>query len=429
MKKIWNKIFNRSNSTSSKGGYFDALKENESDILGWYNMSAYNQDVEVRSPELAMKIATVYRCVDILAGSIASLPLQYKIEQKGVLKIITHPVLSYLLQIQANERQNSHDLWKNAIIQMVMHGNAYIYPQYVGYELRKLILLSPNTCSYDVPNNMYSVNDSINNIVESLESDEIIHLKNISLDGGYTGVSTIAYAAKILGIASSADGRTSDSFKKGNTLKGFISGDDSAGAKGFGELQSKQLKDINDRVTAEINSGKNLFSLPGQAKFNQLSMSSTDLQILDTRKFGVLDICRFFGVHPDKVFAGQSQNYKASSMSNEMFLSDTLLPRLKQIECELKAKLIPRKYAFTHRIKYDVEALMTTSLEQEANYIEKTTQNGVYSVNYWRAKKGQDAVIGGDEAMVSCNVAPINSAKIKGEQNNLPPKTGNNTNK
>lgn len=427
--KKWYHIFKRNSSRNTNPkGYFEMLEENESDILGWYNLGAYNQDTEIRSPELAMKVAAVYRCVDILSGSIASLPLQYKVKSNGVFKNYEHPQLSYPLQICANERQSSFDMWQNAVIQMVMQGNAYIYPYYTSGAM-ELILLSPNTCMYDVTNNLYAVNDSKNGINETFESDEIIHLRNISLDGGYTGVSTIAYAAKVLGISSSADGRTLDSFKKGNTLKGFISGDESAGAKGFGELQSKQLRDINDRVTAEINGGKNIFSIPGQAKFNQLSMSSTDLQLLDTRKFGVLDICRFFGCHPDKVFAGQSQNYKASSMSNEMFLSDTLLPRLKKIESELNTKLIPRSYAFKHKIEYEVEALMTTSLDQEASYIEKTIQNGIYTTNYWRAKKGQEPVIGGDEVMVSCNVAPINSAKIKGEQNNLPPKTENNTNK
>lgn len=425
--KWYQNIWKRSKDKSKTKGYFESLENSESDILGWYNMGNYNQDTEIRSPELAMKLATVYRCIDILSGSIASLPLNYKVKMNGVFKVYDHPTISYLLQKKANERQSSYDLWQNAVIQMVMQGNAYIYPKYIGSNIDELILITPNSCTYDVLNNLYIINDSTNRINDKFEAHEIIHLRNISLDGGYTGVSTITYAAKVLGISASADGRSLDSFKKGSTLRGFISGDNTAGVKGFGELQDEQIKEINDRVSREINSGKNIFSLPGQAKFNQLSMSSTDLQLLDTRKFGVLDICRFFGVHPDKVFAGQSQNYKASAMSNEMFLSDTLLSRLKKNESELNAKLIPKQLAFKHKIEYDVEALLTTSLEQEALYMEKTIQNGVYTANYWRAKKGQDAVDGGDQVMISCNVAPIDSEKIKGVKNNLPPKEADNT--
>lgn len=428
MSKKWYQIWKRNNEeTPTNKGYFESLKENDSEIRGWYGVAS--SDDRVTSPELAMKLATVYRCVDILSGTIASLPLIYKKKTlHNVFKEYEHPQLSYLLQIRANDRQSSYDMFQNAIIQMVLYGNAYIYPRYVGIELKELILLTPNSCSYDVINNMYDVNDMTNGVVGLFDSEEIIHLRNISLDGGYTGVSTISYGAKVLGISSNADNRTLDSFKPGNTLKGFISGDGDAGTKGFGEMQDKQLEDVKERITSEVNSGKGIFRIPGSAKFNQLSISSTDLQLLETRKFGVLDICRFMGVHPDKVFAGQSQNYKASAMSNEMFLSDTLQSRLSKVEGEFNSKLIPRGLAFKEKMEYNKEALLTTSLEQEANYIQKTIETGVYTVNYWRAKKGQEPIDGGDIPMISCNVAPVNSAKIKGENENLPPKTEDNTN-
>lgn len=55
-----------------------------------------------------------------------------------------------------------------------------------------------------------------------------------------------------------------------------------------------------------------------------------------------------------------------------------------------------------------------------------TTQNGIYMVNEWRAKRDMPPVKGGDVPFVSCNTAPIDSPKIKGENlqstQNLPPK-------
>lgn len=370
-----------------------------------------------------MRLAAVYRCTDILSGSIASLPLQLKIKRNGVFQLAENHDLNYLLTVRANERQTSFDLIENAVIQMVNAGNAYILPIYNIGELDSLILLSPFTTTYDKISNLYHVNDMMNGIVGTYTPDEIIHLRNLSLDGGYTGVSIIHYASKTMSVSANADDRTLDSFKPGNILKGFISGDREAGIQGYGDLQDEQLKSIKDRIESEINNGKNLFSIPGQAKFNQLSMSPTDLQLLETRKFGVLDICRFYGVHPDKVFAGQSQNYKASEMSSDSFLADTLQSRLRKIESEFTAKLIPRELAYKMKIEFDVESLLMMSLEQTANYMEKTIQNGIYSVNYWRSRKGQLPIEGGDDAMISCNVAPVNSAKIKGENEKLPPKS------
>ena len=408
----------RRQEAEKQRGYFDAEGVSDGGVTTWFDsVGAFST-----SPNLAMKIATVYRCVDILSSTIASLPLELKAKRNGVFQVVDVGALPYLLNCEANERQTSYELVQNAIVQMVMEGNAYILPRYRMGEIDSLVLLAPHATTYDRDRNVYSVTDSINVIYGEFEADEVIHLRNISLDGGYTGVSTITYAAKCLNVSASADARTSDSFKPGNTMKGFISGDGNAGVQGFGELQDKQLKDITERVESEVNSGKNIFQIPGQAKFNQISISPTDLQLLDTRKFGVLEICRFFGVHPDKVFAGQSQNYKASEMSNVSFLSDTLFPKLKKIEAAFNAKLIGKELFSRMKIEFDIEPIYQSDLTTMGNYIEKTIQNGVYTPNYWRAKKNQQAIEGGDQLFISCNVAPVDSQKIKGEAKNLPPK-------
>lgn len=420
--QVWKRNKDQSPTLENMGKAGDAIDE-------WINVGPSGTSIYVGNPNSAMKLAAVYRCVDILSGSIASLPLQLKIKRNGVFQLAENNDINYLLSVKANRRLTAYDLIQNSIIQMVNCGNAYILPQYISGELDELILLSPHTATYDVHGDKYHVNDVINGIVGIYDSDEIIHLRNMSLDGGYTGISTIQYGSRVMSVAANADERTLDSFKPGNMLKGFISGDGDSGVKGFGEMQDNQLEDVKERITSEINNGKGIFRIPGAAKFNQLSISSTDLQLLETRKFSVLDICRFYGVHPDKVFAGQSQNYKASEMSNQSFLSDTLQPYLRKIESEFTAKLIPKSQALNMKIEFDVESLLLTSLEQRSNYIEKTIQNGVYSLNYWRAKMGQKPVSGGDDLMMSMNVAPINSDKFTKSSQNLPPKTEDNNNK
>ena len=404
-------------------GYFESA--NESRVTEWIDSGS---NIHVVSPNAAMKIAAAFRCVDILSGSIASLPLQLKEKKNGVYQVNEVNDISYLLSVKANSRLTAYDLIQNAIVQMVNTGNAYILPRYSMDGVDSLILLSPHTTTYDIQADEYHVNDMINSVYGVFDSDEVIHLRNMSLDGGYTGVSTITYGSRVMNVAANADERTLDSFKPGSTMSGFISGDGDAGVRGFGELQDKQLSDIEERISSEINSGKKIFRIPGAAKFNQLSISATDLQLLETRKFSVLDICRFYGVHPDKVFAGQSQNYKASEMSNQSFLSDTLQPYLRKIESEFTAKLIPKSLAHRMKIEFDVESLLLTSLEQQANYIEKTIQYGIYTPNFWRAKKGQLPATGGDDLMMSMNVAPIGSEKFNGTNKNLPPKTEDNTN-
>ncbi len=410
MKKRWWNIFSISKGTRlNKRSFADTLRN--------YGYTS-DKPVYVNTENQAMKLATVFRCTAILSGSIASLPLEVKRKKDGYFVYDEGSALNYVLNKVANPRMSSYQLIANAVVRMVNAGNAFILPIYDEYniDLRQLILLSPNTVSFDVNQNVYIVNDSINNIIGTYDADEIIHLKNLSLDGGYSGVSTIRYAATTMSVAASADERSLNSFQPGSTYKGFVSGDDEQGVAGFGTAQDEQLEGVTNRIKNEISSGENIFYVPGKMKFNTLSMSPADVQLLETKKFSVLDICRFYGVHPDKAFAGQSQNYKASEMSQVQYLTDTLQPILRQIESELFAKLIPRSLADKYRIEFDLESFFKTDLKSMSSYMEKQIQYGVSTVNEWRKKQGIEPIEGGDVAMMSCNVAPINSAKIRGEK-------------
>ena len=368
----------------------------------------------VQSPEAAMKLATVYRCTSILSGSIASLPLQLKCKRQGVFMVDENNDINYLLNVKPNSRQTAYEMKRNAIIQTLNAGNAYIYPDWGGGELRSLTLLSPHSVTYDKILNIYMVNDPINCIFKTLDSDEIIHLRNMSVDGGYEGDSVIRYACATMGIMQSADRKTALDFQPGNTHRGFISGDSGETTKGY-QYNEPQLEDASKRFREELQSGETITYLPGNLKFNQLSLSPADIQLALNKGISALDLCRFYGVHPDKNFIQQSQNYKASEMSQVQFMTDTLQPLLRQIENEFFVKLIPRSISSKYKIQFNIESFYQTDLEAISNYEEKQISSGQKLVNELRAEKGKLPVKGGDEPMISCNVAPLNSRKIWGQ--------------
>lgn len=371
---------------------------------------------EVTSTEMALRVATVYRCADILSKGVAQLPLLIKRNRGGYFTEDPNDIfgLYHLLRWKPNERQSSFEMMRSAMLQLIFKGNAILVPEFGPESYRRIVLTTPGAASYDKYANQYIINDTINGIFGAYPANEVIHIKNISTDGGYWGVSTISYAGRVLAITTNADRENVDAFKSGGLVRGFVSGK-GGGTIGFGAIQDSQLASVADSVEKQLASGKNIFNLPGEMSFNQLSLSPKDLELLATKQFNVLEICRFFGVHPDKVFAQQSTNYKASEMSQVSFLTDTLQPYLTQIETEFQIKLIPRPLAGDYRIDFDIEPLMQTDLTTQATYMEKTIAAGARSVNDWRKKLGQKPVPGGDEPLVSANLVPLNSPKLRGE--------------
>ena len=403
-------------AATHRRGYFDTVADA---VRQAASASSPGTPVAVSSPEQAMRLAAVYRCTSILSGSIASLPLQLMRLKNGVFMPDEAAPLNYLLQYAPNRRQTAYELVRNAIVQMVNLGNAYIYPHWTGGEVDALTLLSPGSVSYDKLTDVYLVSDPVNNVYATLEAEDIIHLRNLSLDAGYTGVSTIRYASTVLGIAASADETTGRNFRPDSMIKGFISGDMEAGIKGYSNYNEDQLEAVTERLRRELSSGEMLNYVPGSMKFNALSMSPADIQLMEYKKFSVLDICRFYGVHPDMAFAGQSQNYKASEMGQVQFMTGTLQPILRQVENELFVKLVPRSVVAKYRIRFDLESFYQTDLETISMYREKAIQYGLYTVNELRAKEGRAPVPGGDVPMISCNVAPLTQVPPKKPEENV----------
>lgn len=408
-------------------GYFDTVAKADASIpVCNVNSSAQL----VTTPDLALKVATAFRCVSILSGSIAALPLELKRKKGRYFGMDEDDPINYALNVRPNHRLSAFELKRNAIALMLNHGNAYILPDWVGGELR-LTLLSPYSVNYDKIMDEYMVNDTVNNIYTTLSSDEIIHLKGFSLDGGYTGVSVIHFAASSLGIATGINRKSLSDQQPGSSLRGFISGDHDS-TKGITNFGDDQIKPVVDRIRSELRSGETVTYLQGDLKFNPMSLTPADLQTLEMMKLNVLELCRFYGVHPDKAFAGQSQNYKASEMSQVQFMADTLNPLLRQVENEFFIKLIPRKLSSKYKLVFDLESFYQTDLQTMSTYMKDTTQNGIYMANEWRTKRDMPPVEGGDTLLVSCNTAPINSPKIRGENisqssQNLPPKNNDTT--
>lgn len=362
----------------------------------------------VSTPDRAMTIASVYRCVDILSGTIASLELQHLKRSGSIFQYAGNTQLNTLFAGQANSRQNFFVLLKNIVSRLLLSGNAYIYPRYSSHgELLDLILLGDGSVSYDKSSNTYSISDFVWNINGVFTADEIIHLKNNSLDGGYTGVSTITYASTSMSLSANADKQTNDGLLSGNQKSGFLVGGNEL--QGIGALDSDMADKVVDRVNNEIAQGRRIVRLSGSMQFIDSSVSNADAELLEVRKYSVLDICRFFGVHPYMVFADQSTNYKEAENSQINFLNQTLQPLILQIEQEFSVKLLPRSRRASERIRFDLSRLFATDLRTRAEYVKSSVEAGVMTPNEGRIFENREPIEGGDQLFITCNVAPITS--------------------
>lgn len=367
----------------------------------------------VQSPESALAIATVYRCVALLSESVAALPLIHERRADGIFRPQADD-LTQRVSVEPNEWMSAFDFWRLAVQTRLLFGEAYIVPRYHrDGSLKRLILARPGTAAPSTGIGLYMINDQEQGLQGEFEESDIIRIKGMSLDGIHC-MSVIGYAARTSSLAATADRNTLTSFANGGAPLGILTND--SALAGYGQIQRDALQAAADRVNDSLTSGARLAALGGNWKLIQYGMSAADMQFLESRKFTVREICRFFGVHPSFVFDDTSNNYKSAEMANVAFLSNTLNPILRQIENELDRKLLPG--AVGERLRFDREALYATDLESRMGYVEKRIQTGTMTPNEARASFGQPRTEGGDTLLVSANLKNI--AELSGQTGPAP---------
>ena len=353
-----------------------------------------------------LHVATVYRCVDLLANSVANLRLQYMRRKGEIFVEDTNSRLHYLLTVQPDTYLSAFDFWRQVVTYMLLKGNAYIVPVYdnLTMEIARLALVDPSCVAHDTVHDTYTITDMNAGISGTFDEGEVIHLKNYTRDGKI-GISTITYAATTLSIANTGNAETLNRFENGGNVRGIISNDTSV--RGFGEYQDDQLEETAKDLDSKFRTGQRIVSVPGQVQFSPLSLSSTDMQFLETRKFTVREICRFFGVHPSFVYDDTSNNYKSAEMANVAFLSNTLNPILRKIENELHRKLVAPTLCCKRRFEFDRRDLYACDLDSRVKYQASTIAAGIYTVNEWRRAENKEPIKGGDLVLVSANLKSI----------------------
>lgn len=399
LKKITSLLSLRRESAGSSDGEPAGIRAS---VRGVYGTGSSR--MMVRDADAAMHLSTVYSCVQYVSNAVANMRCMYqKKDHRGVYREDYGSSLHYLLTVQPNDDYNAHDFWQRAVALVLLRGNAYIYPRWdirTG-RVESLVLLEDGAVSYDRYSRTYNVTDLENGINAILQEDEIIHLKNVVTDGKL-GISVIDYVMETMSVVATANREVQNRFANGGNVRGIIGNDTTM--KGIGQYPKDQLSALATDVDSQFMSGKHIVSIPGDSKFTPISLSSTDMQFLETFKFTTKEICQFFGIPTVLITGESSSTYKSLTEARLAFMGQTLDPLLKKIENELKRKLIDRKMCGKYRFLFDRSAIYDTDLLTRADYQLKTIQSGIYTINEWRQQENRPTVDGGDELLVSANL-------------------------
>lgn len=358
--------------------------------------------------DTAMRCSAVFACVRLIAGAVACSPLRiYKHGDKAQrAPAFAHP-LSPVLRLRPNRFMSAASFWKWMLTSKLLQGNAYahIMRGRNGTPFALMPVSPRNVMVYwawelgldaklGVERNrlFYAVTWPDGNF-QIYDQDDILHIPNIGGDGK-RGVSTIQAMAQAVGLALAAEESSSAFFANGMPTQLSLSYP--------AKLSPEAVKSLREHLADRYSGAKNhhtplILTEGGEAK--SLSMSAEDTQLLESRKFSVIDICRFFGVNP--VLVGESEKTSSWGSGVEQmgrwFHTLTMNEHFTAIEQELEIKL----FGDGHFAEFDETELTRGDTKTRADAYNvmrgSLTQPGIMTQNEIRAAEGLEPLEGGDK--------------------------------
>ena len=349
----------------------------------------------------SMRLSAVYAATNMISNSCALLPMKIVTEEGGRKKEIQHP-LAKVLNLKPNKTYNHFNFFKMLIESVILKGNGYaliIRDENLNVTELQYIdadwvtpMIQPNGAVKYIVNGMSQAVDAIN----------MIHLYQ-HIDNTFRGISTIKYADMTLNGTHAAEKHSENFFKSGAGLMGVL--------KASAPLTNEQKKQAAEswRLSITNSQGGGVAVLPSGLDFQPIAISPEDSQLLETRKYNVVEIARFFNVSPTRLYDYSNVSYSTLEQTNLSYLQDTILPYTQMLEDELALKLFKPSEVGKIMVDFDYSVMVQTDKQTEAEYYTKLLTNGVLSINDVRSKLGFEpsAEEGSDKHWIQISYATV----------------------
>lgn len=343
-----------------------------------------------------LQIPAIWECVSKIVRSMSGLPIDILkiVDDDDNTEIIKSGQLYDLLNRQPNAYMTPSDFLKKITLDYLIHGNAYVRidkARGADYIAALIPLNAEQVKTYLENGKVFYKFYSENDIIETYSADRIMHWKGIG--NGIVGLSTVDFAGTTLTEAVSAQDASIEMFRNKGKLNGILSAETPI-------ISPKQSKDFLETFMQMKNADLGIPLLPSGFKFQSLSMSPVETQLLATREFIVKEFSRWFGI-PYGLLTGESNDLV--ELSN-YFYETTVLPMCIELEQVINQKIIKDD---SMKVKFRTSVLKRMSDQTRVSMQTSYVQNGLRTRNELRREDGFGRIDGADELTAQNNLYPL----------------------
>lgn len=385
---------------------FRQTSQNDSRPLGLFGPTDFfglSKAGTAVTPKTALSLPAVYSAVRLISETIATLPFQV-FEDTGTTKKLRkdHPIYP-LIHDKPNTVMTSY-IWRQQMaIDVMLWGNhiSLISERKSTIPTQLTRFSKDNVVAITLMDGKlwYTLRTTDGDI--TVDQSNVVHVKGMG--DGLVGKSVISFARENLGLGIAQQNTASNFYGKGMQLDYAITMASGLSPEGLDNLRKtikKYTATDGERVFLPLDAGMDvkLLGIPPQ-----------DAQFLESRKFSVTDVSRWFRVPPPLIYDLEKATFSNITELVLSFVKFSLTPWLVNIETELNDKLFKESEKGIIFSEFNVDGLLRGDAKQRAESNKTALQNGYKSINEVRASENLNPISGGDKHLVPLNFTTIES--------------------
>mgnify|MGYP001392644267 CR=1 FL=1 len=359
-------------------------RRNDAADPSWAYLSTATGYYANLSARAAENLSTVLACTTSIATALAYVPaLVYRRDGNGNrIEVATHP-LSRLVKGGVNPRQTWPDFLEHWIASTLLTGNGLAEIVRGGNGQLAGLAWHPwsNVTVQELSSGRlaYDVSDGRGRSRRLLEG-EVLHLRDRT-DDGRIGRSRLSRAAETVEGVDLANRHARQFLANGASPSGVI--------EHPGTMTADQRTNLRDQFASRHSGASNAGStliLDGGLTWKASQISPEDAELLETRKFGVIEICRLFQVPPPIVQAYENNTFTNAAQAGLWFATFCLAPWARKIEAEFARSVFPT--ASGYELELDLSGFLRGDPETRWNAHKIALETGVLDPDEVRQVEG-----------------------------------------
>lgn len=360
--------------------------------------------------ESAIELAVLYGGTKIIAEDMGTLPcfVYQRGQNRTTERTYTHPLYKALHDLP-NPEIGAGEFVEMLTAHALLGLDGFARIDRVGDRIY-LWPIQPHLVRTDRNNRgalVYIIRDGPNGAEQSYERDRIFHLRGMMLLNDTRGDDILRRGRHAIGIGLAAQEYAGRFF--GNDASPGVIITRPVGSQSLNADQMLAVKEAWIKWHRGLNRAHDPAILEAGATAMRLDPDHQKIQLLEARKFAVIEVCRILRLSPHKLADHDRATFSNIEQLNIDHVTHTLSAWVRRWRQAIYRCLLTEDEQLADSLyaEHEVAALLKGDFKTQADGFRSLLEKGVYSINEVRRYMSLNPIDGGDEHFIQLNMATV----------------------